>query len=64
MAGDRHLSEEVSTGDDLTIEAPIEHRDVTTIMGLLGDMQHDIRRVRELLEGELGEQESDSEDDA
>jgi phage host-nuclease inhibitor protein Gam len=37
-------------------EAPIDHQDVTTIMGLLGDMQRDIDRIRELLEGELGEE--------
>jgi hypothetical protein len=29
--------------DDLAIDAPIDHRDVTPIMGLPGDMQHDIR---------------------
>jgi hypothetical protein len=50
--------------DDSAIETPIEHQDVTTIMGLLGDMQHDIHRIRELLEGELGEEAEDPEDDA
>jgi len=45
------------------MEAPIEHRDVTTIMGLLGDMQHDIDRIRELLEDEFGEEAEDPEDD-
>ncbi len=30
---------------DFAIEAPIDHQDVTTIMRLLGDMQHDIARI-------------------
>jgi hypothetical protein len=47
-----------------TIERPIEHRDVTTIMSLLGHTQEDIARIRELLEGELGEEEEVPEDDA
>ena len=33
-------------------------------MGLLGDMQHDIARIRELREGELGQEEEIPEDDA
>jgi len=33
-------------------------------MGLLGNMEHDIARIRKLLEDELGEEEEeDSEDD-
>jgi phage host-nuclease inhibitor protein Gam len=46
------------------IEPPIEHRDVTTIMRLLADIQVDVRRIRNLLEDEDGEEEEDSEDDA
>ena len=45
------------------MERPIEHGDVTTIMGLLGDIQADVRLIRELLEDEHGEEE-DSEADA
>jgi hypothetical protein len=40
------------------VEPPIEHRDVTTIMGLLGDIQHDVRVIRNLLEDEDGEEET------
>ena len=46
------------------VEPPIEHRDVTTIMGLLGDIQVDVRRMRNLLEDEYGEEQEDSENDA
>jgi len=28
------------------MEPPIEHRDVTTIMALLGDIKHDVRRIQ------------------
>jgi hypothetical protein len=41
------------------MEPPIEHRDVTTIMGLLGDIQGDVRRIRKLLEDENGEEEKE-----
>jgi hypothetical protein len=40
-----------------SIEPPIEHRDVTTIMGLLGDIKEDVREIRRLLEDEDGEEE-------
>ena len=49
---------------DFAIEAPIDHQDVTTIMRLLGDMQHDIARILKLLEDELGEEEEVPEDDS
>ena len=49
---------------DRAIEAPIDHRDVTTIMGLLGDVQHDVARILKLLEDELGEEAEDPENDA
>jgi hypothetical protein len=39
------------------VEAPIEHRDVTTIMALLGDIKDDVRQIRILLEDENGEEE-------
>ena len=43
--------------------APIEHRDVTTIMGLIGDVQTDVRAIRELLEAEYGEEEEEAPED-
>jgi hypothetical protein len=58
------LCERISAATIWRIEAPIEHRDVANIMALLGDMQHDIHRIRKLLEGELGEEAEDPEDDA
>jgi hypothetical protein len=45
------------------VAPPIEHRDVTTIMGLLGDIQADVGRIRNLLEDD-GEEEEAPEDDA
>jgi hypothetical protein len=44
------------------LEPPIDHRDVTTIMGLLGDIQHDVAWIRRLLEDEDGQEEA-AEDD-
>jgi phage host-nuclease inhibitor protein Gam len=41
------------------VEPPIEHRDVTTIMGLIGDIQADVKRIRALLEDEYGEEEEE-----
>jgi phage host-nuclease inhibitor protein Gam len=43
------------------MEPPIEHRDVTTIMALLGDIKNDVRRIRTLLEDENGEEEENGE---
>jgi hypothetical protein len=40
------------------VEPPIDHRDVTTIMGLLGDIQVDVQAIRELLEDEDGEEQA------
>jgi hypothetical protein len=41
----------------------IEDRDLTTIMGTLGDIREDVRSIRELLEDdEDGEEEEASED--
>lgn len=45
------------------MEPPIEHRDVTTITGLLGDIDEDVREIRTLLEDDDGEEEA-PEDDA
>jgi hypothetical protein len=44
------------------MEPPIEHTDVTTVMRLLGDIQEDVRLIRELMEDADGEEE-DPEDD-
>lgn len=46
------------------LEPPIEHRDVTTIMRLLGDIQNDVARIRWLLEDQDGQEEEAPEDDA
>jgi hypothetical protein len=46
------------------MEPPIEHRDVTTIMRLLADIQVDVRRIRNLLDEDDGEEEEVPEDDA
>jgi hypothetical protein len=40
------------------VEPPIEHRDVTTIMGLLADIHDELVRIREVLEDEDGEEEA------
>jgi hypothetical protein len=44
------------------LEPPIDHRDVTTIMALLGDIRLDVQTIRVLLEDDDGEEE-DSEAD-
>jgi hypothetical protein len=44
------------------VEPPIEHRDVTTIMALLGDIHYEVREIRRLLEDEDGEEEEAPED--
>jgi hypothetical protein len=38
------------------LEPPTDHHDVTTIMGLLGDIQHDVAWIRRLLEDEDGQE--------
>jgi hypothetical protein len=43
-------------------EPLISHNDVTTIMGLLGDIQRDVRVIRELLEDDDGEEEPPEDD--
>jgi hypothetical protein len=39
------------------MELPFDHRDVTTVMATLGDIKGDVRKIRELLEDEDGEEE-------
>ena len=46
------------------VDPPIEHRDVTTIMGLLGDIHSEVRKIRGLLEDDDGEEEEAPENDA
>jgi hypothetical protein len=46
------------------VEPPISHQDVTTIMGLVGDIQRDVREIRLLLEEEDDGEEETPEDDA
>jgi hypothetical protein len=48
--------------DDDVIEPPIEHRDVTTIMALLGDIKEDVRAIRAVLEDDDGEEEASEAD--
>ena len=38
------------------VEPTISHRDVTTIMRLLDDMQRDVKRIRLILEDDDGEE--------
>jgi hypothetical protein len=45
------------------MEPPISHRDVTTVMALLGDIQEDVERIRMWLEDDDGEEEP-AEDDS
>jgi hypothetical protein len=45
------------------IEPPIDHRDITTIMALLGDIKNDVREIRTLLEDDNGEEEEAPEAD-
>lgn len=45
------------------MEPPIEHRDVTTIMRMIGDIQVDVRGIRNLLEDEDGEEEEEAPED-
>jgi hypothetical protein len=45
------------------IAQPIDHSDVTTIMGLLVDVRDDIRAIRQLLEEDDGEEEEENPED-
>jgi hypothetical protein len=47
------------------VEPPIAHRDVTTIMALLGDIQTDVHVIRTLLdeEDQDGEEEEEAPED-
>ena len=56
------LAKRPSGRDDACVEPPIEHRDVTTIMRMLGDIRADVERIRRLLEDEDGEEEEAPED--
>jgi hypothetical protein len=44
--------------DDSSIEPPINHHDVTTIMSLLGYIHEDVAEIRNLLEEDRGEEEA------
>jgi hypothetical protein len=59
-----HLADQGRDRDDAFIEPPIEHRNVTTIMGLLADTYDEVWRIRKLLEDEDGEEEEVPEGDA
>jgi hypothetical protein len=43
---------------------PIEDRDLTTIMVMLGDIREDVTAIRELLEDDDGEEEETPEENA
>lgn len=45
------------------MEPPIEHRDVTTIMALLGNIQSDVHAILNLLEEDDGEEEEEGPED-
>ena len=53
-----------ATGTMDPVDQPSEHRDVTTVMRLLADIQHEVRRIRRLLEEDEDGEEAASEDDA
>jgi hypothetical protein len=44
------------------VEPPIEHRDVTTIMGLIVDIRDEVVATRQLLEDDDGEEEAEEAD--
>jgi hypothetical protein len=44
------------------VDPPIEHRDVTTIMGLLGNIDENVAAIRALLEEDDGEEEKPEND--
>ena len=48
--------------DDGSIEELISHRDVTTIMRLLGEIRTELSRIRWLLEDDDGEEEAHEDD--
>ena len=52
------------TSDDHGLEPLISHRDVTTIMGLLGDIRDEVAAIRGQLEEDDGEEEEEDSEDA
>ena len=44
----------------MAVEPAISHRDVTTIMALLGDLKEDVRKIRMLMEDGNGEEEEET----
>jgi len=40
------------------MELPFDSQDVTTLMAMIGDIRHDIHRIKVLLEEEDGEEEA------
>ena len=43
-------------------DSPASHQDVTTIMGLLGDIRAEVTRIRQLLEEDNGDEEEHMDD--
>lgn len=42
------------------LEPPIDHRDVTTTMRMISDLQIDVERIRTLLEDDDGEEKEEN----
>src|SRR5262245_60546368 len=49
-----HLVPAAHRDEDLGVEPPISHSDVSTIMGLIGDIRVDVAVIRRLLEEDNG----------
>jgi hypothetical protein len=58
-----HLAELPARRRDAPVEAPIDHHDVTTIMGMLGDIRNEVIKIRRLLEEDDGEEEANETND-
>jgi hypothetical protein len=53
-----HLAEPPARRHDASVEPPIDHRDVTTILGLIVDIRDDVAEIRRLLGDENGEEDA------
>ena len=63
MTGRASCADPVEQETIAGVEPPIEHRDVTTIMALLRNIDENVRAIRELLEDDDAGEEA-SKDDA
>jgi hypothetical protein len=53
-----YFAEPPARRHDASVKPPIDHRDVTTILGLIVDIRDDVAEIRRLLEDENGEEEA------